>query len=339
MKIKLMLPIPVIFLSVIYKQSKNDKLLLVSYNVENLMDTIDEPRFADDEFTPDGKKKWNSKRYNKKINDISNVLCSIDEDRTPEIIALIEVENRRVVEDLLKTEKMLKGKYQIIHEETSDFRGIDVALLVNRDVFKYITHSQLSLLDQDGKPYRTREILFVKGLVGKDTMYVFVNHWKSRYGGVVETQEKRQMAAKILRERINKIFAVNPKANVVCLGDFNDTPFDKSLETILNASTDSIFDSKEELYNLTAYEAKQKRGTYSKKGDWYMLDNIIVSQNLLNKKSKIYAPDVAKIFKKDIVSHYNSKIGEKIPNRTYGGSRYYGGISDHFAVYAYLNLK
>ncbi len=339
MKIKLMLLIPVIFLAFLYKQNKNDKLLIVSYNVENLMDTIDAPNFVDDEFTPYNKKKWNTKRYNKKIKDISNVLCSIDKNKTPEIIALIEVENRRVVEDLLKTEKMLKGRYQIIHEETTDLRGIDVALLVNRDVFKYITHSQLSLLDRDGKPYNTREILFVKGLVGKDTMYIFVNHWKSRSEGIVETQIKRQMAAKILRERINKIFAVNPNANVVCLGDFNDTPFDKSLETILNASTDSIFDSKEELFNLTAYEAKQKLGTYSYKGDWYMLDNIIVSQNLLNKKSKIYASEVAKIFKKDFVCYYNSKIGEKIPNKTYGRDRYYGGISDHFAVYAYFNRK
>jgi Endonuclease/Exonuclease/phosphatase family len=123
------------------------------------------------------------------------------------------------------------------------------------------------------------------------------------------------------------------------MGDFNDTPFDVSINKDLDASLDSIFDTKNELFNLTADLAKKGQGTYSYKSNWFMLDNIIVSQSFLKKNNSIYATSVAKIHKDDFVSYYNPKANDTVPGKTYGGNNYYGGISDHFAVYSHFTIK
>lgn len=341
-KIFLIIPILVVIFAFgknFKDESKRVKILVVSYNVENLMDTLDNPNAIDEEFTPMTKKNWNTERYNKKINDLATVLCSIDDDQAPDLIGLVEVENRKVVEDLMNNEQFGAKNYKIVHEETTDHRGIDLAFVYNPKVFKYISHEQLHVFDNEGKPYRTREILHVKGIVGKDTMYVFVNHWKSRSGGTKETEEMRIWSAKVLKSKIDYVLKINPNANILCLGDFNDTPFNKSISEVVDASLDSIFTSKNEIYNLTAYEAKKKRGTYSYNGEWFMLDNILISQNMMNKKNRVYAPEPAKIFDDDMVSFYNPKADHKTPNKTYGGKNYYGGISDHFATYVYFIVK
>ncbi len=334
--------LPLLLLLFVFSTKENLKkkqILVVSYNVENLMDTIDNPNSDDNEFLPTSKKNWNSEKYFKKITLIADVISSINPKHFPDIIGLIEVENKQVLEDLIKCEKFKNKEMKIIHEETTDPRGIDVALLYNPKVFTYIAHSQIQLYTVDGEKYKTREILYVKGIVGKDTLYVFVNHWKSRSGGQNETELKRILAAQTLRNEIDKILNYNPIANILCLGDFNDTPVDKSLEKTLNASIDSIFSSNTELYNLTAFLTKKKKGTHSYKDNWFMLDNIIVSNNFLDKKNSIYAKNNAKILKNDKVLYYNSKANDSIPNKTYGGNNYYGGVSDHLPVYQYFNVK
>lgn len=323
----------------ILKHSKKKVVLLEWYNVENLFDTINDPHTADNEFTPDGTKKWNTERYHKKLKDIANVIFSADTNIAPTFIGLAEVENYSVLKDLLSQQKFKNANYKIVHYETSDPRGIDVALIYDADIFKPIEQKQIPIIDNNGTKVHTREILFVKGIIGKDTLCLFLNHWKSRSGGVAKTEYKRILAAKILRHNIDSILKINPDANIICMGDFNDTPFNKSINTVLNASTDSVFDSPAELFNLNAYLSKKGIGTYSYKNKWYMLDNIIVSQNLLDLKNEIYAEETAKVLKNKLDSYYNPKANDTIPNKTYGGKTYFGGVSDHFPIYLHLTYR
>ena len=338
----LILPLFVLILSFSKKEQKEVKkhqILIVSYNVENLFDTLDSPFSLDEEFTSMSYKNWNSERYNKKLLDLATVLSSIDKNQLPDIIALSEVENRQVVEDLISQPLLASKNYQIVHEETTDPRGIDLALVYNPEVFEYITHKQLPVFDDDGKLYKSREILEIKGLVGGDTLFVYLNHWKSRSGGAQKTEYKRIWAAEVLKKQIENVFAFSPNANIICMGDFNDTPFDKSINEVLDASLDSVFDSKNELFNLTALLAKNGLGTYNYNYNWFLLDNIIVSQSFLNKRNSIYANSGAKIYKGKEVIYYNPKANDSVPGKTYGGNSYFGGISDHFAVYSYFTIK
>ncbi len=312
--------------------------LVVSYNVENLMDTIDNPHTADNEFLPTSDKKWNTKKYYKKLNDIANVINDIDEKHFPDLIAMIEVENKAVLQDLLKTDVFKTKNYQISHRETKDPRGIDVALLYNPKTFKYISDYQYDIYDSLGNAYHTRQIYLVKGLVGKDTLYVLINHWKSRSGGLAKTEFKRILAAKTLKKVTDMILSYNPDANIICMGDFNDTPTNTSINTTFNASTDSIFETKDEMFNLTAFLAKQKLGTYNYRGDWNMIDNMIISQNMLNKRNSIHAVTSAKIYESSLNTFHKSN-GIDVPNKTYGGKNYYGGVSDHFPIYCYFKVK
>ncbi|MEA3450869.1 MAG: hypothetical protein U9Q83_03090 [Bacteroidota bacterium] len=314
-------------------------ILIVSYNVENLFDTIDTPNKYDNEFTPQSEKKWNTKRYFKKINDISKVLSLISKKHLPDLIGIVEIENRAVLEDLISTKYLKKEKYKIVHEESSDPRGIDVALLYNPKIFKYYSHKLIPIINNDGERYNTREIMMVKGLIAKDTVCVFINHWKSRSGGRNETEYKRILAAKILRKNVDEQINNNSNVHIICIGDFNDTPFDKSMEKTLNASIDKVFDSDRELYNLSAFDSKNKKGTISYRNNWYMLDNIIVSQNFLDKSNKIVAQGNSKIYSSKFNLYYNAKANDSIPNRSYGGNSYYGGISDHLPVYGFFVKK
>ncbi|MBN2662223.1 MAG: hypothetical protein JXR68_01125 [Bacteroidales bacterium] len=314
-------------------------LLVVSYNVENLMDTLDTPLKSDQEFLPTSDKQWSTQRYFKKLNDIAAVINDIDKKHFPDLIGLVEIENKAVVEDLLKTHVFLTKGYKISHRETKDPRGIDLALVYNPKIFDFYADYQYDIFDSNGVAYNTRQIYLVKGIVEHDTLYVFLNHWKSRSGGQTETQFKRILAAKRLNEIIQYIFSYNPSANIICLGDFNDTPTDISINQTLNASSDSIFASDYELFNLTAHLAKQNLGTYNYRGNWNMIDNIIVTQNFLNKKNTIYAKNTAQIYSSSLNSYYSDKLKLNVPNKTYGGDNYYGGVSDHYPIYCYLKVK
>lgn len=330
----------IISISSITNNTKKKKILIVSYNVENLMDTIDDPLKLDDEFTPGSQKNWNTEKYNKKLESIGKVISNIDSTHFPDIIALIEVENRNVVEDLLKSKYFKNKNFGLIHYETNDLRGIDVALLYNTDILKELSSSQIPLLSEKTDLSDLRQILYAKLMINKDTLHIFVNHWKSRSGGQEKTEIQRIETAKILRAKCDSLLNLNSKANIICLGDFNDTPFDKSLNEYLNASNDSIFKSPTELFNLSAFEAKKKNGTHSYNAKWTMIDNIIISQNLMNKKNSVRASTLAKPFgKKDVNLYFNTKIDEYVPNKTYGGNSYFGGVSDHLPIYLYLKVK
>ncbi len=315
--------------------SKGKKeLTVVFYNVENLFDTINHPDKRDDDFTPKGKLKWDMKRYNKKLTKLSEVLSSINKKALPSIIGLCEIENRTVIEDLINQKKLKKGNYRIAHSESPDKRGIDCALIYNKSDFKYIKHETINIEFPWEKSYKTRDILYVQGLVGKkDTLNIFVNHWPSRRGGQKKSEPNRIFVAKQLKKTVDAIQAKNPLAKIVIMGDFNDEPSDKAVKEILSAGNDKKSTDPKALFNLT-YELQTKgEGSYNYRGNWNMLDNLIVSNSLLKGTKGYKTQHNSALIYRDKRICYKNKNGTYTPSKTYGGPRYYGGFSDHFPVY------
>lgn len=327
----------VLFLFPVYlfSQENNESAIIMFYNVENLYDTINDPFTNDDDFTPEGKNNWTSIRYQKKINDIAKVISSINENDLPIIAGFAELENKTVLEDLIQTESLKLKKYKIVHEESPDVRGIDVGLIYNADEFQYLTHTKIPVtLDTE---YKVRDILYTKGILkGTDTLHIFVNHWKSRSGGQNETESQRIECALTLKNAVDSIINTNSYAKILIMGDLNDEPSDKSVFEILKANNSGEQGS---LYNLMLTLAQNGYGTYSFRGEWNMLDNIIVSNNMLSdKKGFVVSKNSGQIFSAEWIS-FTNKDGDKSPNRTYGGSNYYGGYSDHYPVFVILKKQ
>ena len=308
----------------------NDNFTFVFYNTENLFDTIDCKITKDEDFTPKGDKSWNTKRYNKKISDIAWVISAINKNELPEIVGLCEVEEKSVLKDLVNTKLLKKANYKIVFEEDNNTRGIDVALLYNANKFKEISHKLLKVKNKDKFE---RGILYVKGIISDDTFHIFVNHWKSRRGGADKTESRRIRSAKVLRNKVDEILLSNSKANIVIMGDFNDTPTNKSLNKTLNATNNFHNLKPTELYNLMYNKAVNEKGTNSYKYKWYMLDNLIVSRNLIRGNGYKITSDGGQIFYDTNILYNNVKANMFTPSKTYGGNNYYGGFSDHLPIY------
>ncbi len=315
-----------------------NELCVVSYNLENLFDYTDDPENnGDDEYLPTDKKEWDAEKYQTKLNNLSEVIRAIDSVDLPEIIGVCEIENRKVLEDLIATDILKNAGYGISHEESPDPRGIDVALIYKKSHFKYLKHEPIKVISKDGKTYPTRYILYTQGTINNDTFHIFVNHWSSRRGGEEDSEHKRIAAAKTLRNYIDEnILNSNPDANIIIMGDMNDEPQNESLSETLNAKNNNP-PEEGELYNVMYELDLVDIGSYSYKNKWIMLDNIIISPNLLNSEKGFICKDaVGTVFYDERFLYYNSKADEYIPSKTYGGDKYYGGYSDHLPVYMFL---
>jgi len=316
----------------------SNSYVIAFYNVENLFDIYDDPKTYDEEFTPTGKKHWDKKRYEKKLNDLSWVLSNLNSE-LPAIIGLSEVENRKVVEDLANTKLLKAGNYEVVHEESHDMRGIDVALMYRSDLFEYISHKSTAIHVKEEPSSKLRDILCVKGkFKGSDEIFhIFVNHWKSRRGGREETEFKRIACAETLKKEVDKLLSKNKDANIIILGDLNDEPENKSVNKVLFATNNTKSVKSNELYNLLYNKSIKGKGTNSRNYKWFMLDNLIVSQSLVDDKDFYVENKEGQIFKDNKILYYNAKANFKVPNKTYGGKNYYGGYSDHLAIYFILH--
>ena len=342
---------PLIFLLLLYCSACNDKttdnleqtkdLQMVFYNTENLFDTIDDPNNAgDDEFLPDGEKMWTAARYQIKLQRLAEVFSQIGEmGGLPALIGLAEVENRQVLNDLLLFSNLPDERYAILHHESPDGRGIDVALLY--DIFK------LRLIEQKVIPialefapfFSTRDILYAQFEVNDELLHVFVNHWTSRLGGTEASEIWRVAQAEILRGEIDALLLENADANIVVCGDFNDEPTNRSVIDVLNAKGNCYSLDEGELCNPFYNLAQSGEGSY-KYGGWSMLDQFMVSQALMDARNgKLFIPiDKAGVFMPDWLMHYHTSFGYQ-PKRTYDGNDYIGGYSDHLPVYLHLSVN
>ncbi len=301
-------------------QSKNYQIAF--YNVENLFDTINEPGKRDGEYTPVGSKEWDTKKYLEKLDRIAQVIASIDSTETLAAIGLAEVENLRVLEDLVKQKRIAHLRLKIIHQESPDFRGIDVALLYNPKLINPVSFKFLNVdLNDSGKT--TRDILVAEMVdFTNDTMTIFVNHWPSRWGGQDKTEPKRIAAAQTLRKELSK--EEIQTQNILILGDLNDYPDNKSVWEVLDADSSAANDGT--LYNATyAIHADSTQGTHAYRGHWGVLDHGILSPVLYGFIDSVY------VHKKRFMLYKNS-AGDWFPSRTHSGKRYFGGYSDHLPV-------
>lgn len=315
---------------------KQDKYIIASYNVENLFDTIDDKGTNDSEFTPEGFKHWTAERYNKKIENLSWAISHISED-LPAIVGLCEVEHKSVIQDLVKNELLVNGKYNIVHKEGPDTRGIDVALIYRSDLFQLIDFEEIPVIVPEAPESKLRNILHTWGnFADGEIFHFFVNHWKSRRDGMEDTEFKRVATAQILRNKCDELFEKDKNVNIIIMGDFNDVPKSKSLNLILKATDNTKNPDYNELYNLLYNKSLKEEGTNSRNYNWFMLDNLIVSQSL--RKGNKYFAEEGNIFKPDKILYYNAKADMKVPYKTYGGKNYYGGYSDHLPVYFELKF-
>jgi predicted extracellular nuclease len=307
--------------------AEDDSILVAFYNVENLFDTADDPAIKDEEFTPTGRKAWTEERLQDKVEKLAKVLSSLSE-QLPDVVGLCEVENRDVVQMLRDADALAAKDYQIVHKDSPDGRGIDVALIYDANKITVDHQSYIQSKLPIGDRPNTRLVLYARGVKNNDTLHFFVNHWPSRYGGQEKSEPNRLTVAYNVKNTLDSIRKASPDARIVLMGDFNDYPNNKSINEIIGAGIKSEMP----FYNMMWETHKAGKGSYNYKGEWGCLDQFIVSQGTVNASSGFSVkPDAGQIIKHDWMMYVN-KEGVAYPNRTYGGPQYYGGYSDHLPI-------
>jgi hypothetical protein len=312
------------------------------YNVENLFDINNDTLVFDDERTPSGRYRWTLKRYQKKIRDIASVLSEIgitERHGPPDIIGLCEVENLSVLKDLVRHPKLYDSEYGIVHYDSPDERGIDVALLYRKQTFLPISikKHRLVILNNDRQRDYSRDQLVVSGLLSSELVYLIINHWPSRSGGQLRSQPHRVKAAELNKHIIDSISKISPSPRIISLGDFNDNPTDYSMKMVLELKTAKAFVGDSVLYNPMGTMYQKGIGTLAYRDQWSLFDQIYMSGNLIENNA------VLKFWKAGVFnpSYLITQQGpyKGYPLRTYSGGRYTGGYSDHFPVYALFIQK
>jgi hypothetical protein len=339
-----------------FGQGKQFKIHTIAfYNVENLFDTINDSGKSDDDYLPDGNESWTSKKYRTKLGNIAKVLSEIGKDENPEpptIIGLCEIENRRVLEDLVKQHPLMAEEYGIVHFDSPDSRGTDVALLFRKKSFRPTSYINIPLIIKDtlseenkavakskkGRKKKqapkifTRDQLLVTGLLDGEEMHFIVNHWPSRYGGEKKSSPNREAAASLNKKIIDSLYRINPNAKVITMGDFNDGPYNNSIKNVLGAK--GIRDDVKPLGLFNPMEEMSRKGTGSVayKDAWDIFDQVIVSCPLLMDDHMSLRYWKAGVFNKEYLTQPTGQY-KGYPLRNAHGE---AGYSDHFPVYLYL---
>jgi len=314
------------------------------YTTENIKGKkIIRPLILQEEFLPKGKKLWNTERYFQKINNVSRVIADLGKDFTgnaPVIVGISEVENRAVVEDIINSAALKKYNYGIVHYNSLDARGIDIALIYQKS--RFIVTQQKShpvfLYNEDGSRKYTRDVLQVTGLLDGEEMTFLVNHWPSRSGGEKISMPSRMEAAKVAKSVVDDLRAKNPNAKVMLMGDFNDDPNSPSIKQTFNPAEEMSKVKDGGFYNPMLAMFKKGIGTLAYRDAWNLFDQMISTSAFVT-KDKDYS--TYKIYKTEIYNkdYLISKEGQYkgYPNRMWSGDTYRAnGYSDHFPVYTIL---
>lgn len=331
-----------IFLNQGFAQQKSKPdLKLVFYNVENFYDWQNDPKVNDEEFLPESQRRWTKYRFEDKAMKLFKVFAAIGESDFPDIIGMAEVENLFVLKYLVSQTPMQKVSMGIVHKESTDPRGIDACILYRMDKLTLLNSEFISLRQKNGQIQQTRDIVYASFRTQqKDVVHIFVNHWPSRRGGELETQQKRNNSAYVLRQKVDSIFKTNPGARIVITGDFNDEPYNASITKTLKVLSPDGPVSASGLYNLSGKFVKTYgTGTLKFKGNWSVFDQIIVSGALLGKQGLTSCTLCAGVFNKQFLLNEDKTHMGYTPWRTYNGLNYSGGYSDHLPVYLDLYYK
>ena len=307
----------------------NTGVRIAFYNVENLFDIENDPLKRDDEFTEKGDKHWDDRKYRTKLQQISKVAASVGGWEALELVAFCELENRGVLEDLLSSTPLKEANYKIVHFESPDRRGIDVGFIYLEEKIQVIYSEAIPIVFPWDDKYKTRDILYARLVILEvDTFDFYVNHWPSRWGGQLETENARMHVAKTLLAHRNSL---ESPQKMIAVGDFNDAPTDKSIKDVFKAELDT--NKKADYYNLM-HPHIDKQGTNKYQGGWSIIDQFIVSESLFNSKNGLQIKNKsANIFNADFLLEPDPKYEGMQLNRTYLGMRYKGGYSDHLPIY------
>lgn len=332
-----------LFIAASMAQSNKYTLRTIAfYNVENLFDTIDDPDTIDEDYTPNGKNHYTAQAYTKKIKRTAMVIAEIgytQRHQAPVIIGLAEIENYTVLHDLVRTESLGKYQYQIIHADSPDRRGIDVAILYQERYFKPIETEviELRLWNDKGERIYTRDILYAHGYLDQEEIHLVVNHWPSRRGGKTRSDPKRMKAAFLVKNLITTILGKDPKARILIMGDFNDDPMDNSIKQGLLLPSDFEKQLEWSLFNPMEKMHKKGMNTLAYRDGLNLFDQILISSPLYKKEADqdgyhfyragIYNPNYL------IVQHGRYK---GYPYRSFENNRYSDGFSDHYPVFVEL---
>lgn len=318
-------------------QSRED-CRIIFWNLENYFDTRDDPLAADDDFTPFGEMHWSKKKFNAKRNAIARYILLLSGDNMPVAVGFAEVENRYVIEQLLRETPLSGMGYGVIHRDSPDRRGIDVAMIYRRDRYTPVATTFIEV--KADSLLKTRLILYSKGVLdGLDTLHLFINHWPSKFGGERSTQVYRRAAAEALGRVTDSIFLKNQAANIVVTGDFNEEPEASAAATIHYlknlASSASMKYFAQKMLTLSIIPGRKNKtiGSIKYLGEWELIDHFLVSPNMLNINEPIYCPEGAmEILAHPYLLEEDRKYTGRKPRRTFVGPRYNGGVSDHLPI-------
>ncbi len=318
------------------KLADAEGITVAFYNVENLFDTKDDPTKYDEQYTPKGDRNWDKEKYATKLKNLAEVISQISEERAPEFLGVCEIENKYVLQDLIKEPKLKDAHYDIAHIESPDERGIDVGFLYNKNIFK-VTDIRAVQPDLSAFDDKTRDILVVEGeLANGQKLYFAINHWPSRGEGQRKSEPKRLQAAQALKNIKDEILSNDSQAKIIVMGDFNDEPSNKSISNTLAVSCIESSTASDQLFNAFCKLEKEDKGSYKYRSYWDMLDQIMVSDYLLEDTTGVsYISSSASIKNEHWMQQHGNKY-EGSPLRTFGGRTYLAGYSDHFPVYIKL---
>lgn len=310
------------------------------YNLENLFDTLNDPLVDDEEFSPEGPRRYDGTIYRDKLTKLATVLSQMGTEINPDgpgLIGVAEVENAGVLEDLAKHPLIEKRGYKVIHYNSKDARGIDVGLLYNPKYFSPEKSDKLFVLLPSGSKdaYYTRDVLWVKGKLDGEDIHIYVNHWPSRSGGEKRSEPGRIAAAQVCRRHMDSIARLEKNPKVIVMGDLNDDPINKSVVDVIGAKGNKEEVMKGGMYNPWTDLYKKGYGTLAYQDAWGLFDQILLSHPWLSENQKGFFLKTARIFNKEYMVENKGRY-KGYPMRTWDGLTYRGGYSDHFPTYLIL---
>lgn len=334
----------ILFLSyLVFSQKNTYKIHAIAfYNVENLFDPFDDPEKMDEK-SPIMKMPFSERAhvYQKKLQNIAKVIADLGAEKTknpPTLLGLCEIENAKVLEDLLQNSLLKTANYDFINTQSPDVRSIDVALLYRKDYFSVLDYKSytLRIYNSDGLRIYTRDLLVVSGYLEEELIYILVNHFPSRIGGKKRSKPFRIKAAILNRQVIDSIFEINKRAKIFTMGDFNDNPDDESIQNYLVLAKET----NQQLYNPYKKMFEKGHHTLVYWGEFHLFDQIIMSKSIAPQKKKFNSWQFYKahVFNPTYLTVKKNKY-KGYPYRSFSNSRFTGGFSDHYPVFIYILKK
>lgn len=309
------------------------------YNLENLFDTINNNGKYDLEFSPQGSRQWNSEKYWSKINNLAYCISKMVTKNTPmgpAIIGVSEIENKSVLDDLVRAKDIKQWRLQVVHHDSPDRRGVDVGLLYNPRLFKVLDVTNHTLVIPDNPNFRTRDQMCVTGILDGDTLSVIVNHWPSRLGGQERSSYLREAAGELSKHIADSLWAIRSNQGVIVMGDLNDDPQDKSCAVELGAKRDQDKVEPHGFFNPWWRVLDKGIGTLAYKGQWNLFDQIIISGTLLKHNHAPLQYSSCKVNNFDFLFDTEGQR-QGYPKRTFASGAWLNGYSDHFPTIIFLH--